>query len=465
MFETTKIILMNNTRNLFSKLKDTPLLYIFFTIMILTSIFLFAFVTLYFQIVETAFKLNIKDIFLMIFFAFMIKSSFDFYNFYIKSQVITYALSTDINHKKTIFEIFLAVLLTNISIWIIFSTIYIISLIVLKININYPNLYVIFIIGIISSICIGCSICINFFSNTRARITPMIFFLIFYLLFQEPLFVVMTLPLSFIYIIWSLNLAGESYQNIRRKERINNTSQNKTRNIISAIFHKETTIFWRERLLTSFILTSILTGLGSGYLYLYGEELFIPASLRFIYSNFLPSMFIFLGIFVVIIYTAVFPSLVLFLNEEKTFWILRHIPVNNEKLIFGKLSSLVLCFIAGLPFIPFILIFIGIENLLYLSWFFVFAYLAGVIIALPIGVKYIGKKSDIMLLYSVTMLLLFILGIGSPISVYFWNVLPNPIFPFILIIFIEFVFLYFSIKISDKILTFKEPRILYLDKT
>jgi len=465
MFETTKIILKNNTRSLLSKLKDTPLLYIFFTIMIISSIFLFAFVTLYFQIVETNFKLNIQDVFFMVFFAFMIKSSFDFYNLFIKSQVVTYALSTHNKHKKTIKEIFFAVLLTNIIIWFSFSTIYIISLLFLRININYPDLYIFFILGVISSTCLGVSICINFFSKLRLRIIPMLILIVFYIFLQEPLFIVMTLPLALLHIIWSLNKAKESYQNIRRKERINNASQNKTISIVSAIFYKETTIFWRDKILISFVLTSAFTGLGAGYLYIYGDELFIPSSLRFMYAEFLPSMFIFLGVFVVVIYTAVFPSLILFLNEEKTFWIIRHIPIKNEKLIVGKISSLILCFIAGLPFVPIMIIFVGIENLLYLSWFLVFSYLASVIIALPIGAKYIGKKSDIMLLYSVTMILLIILGISSFISVYIWNNLPSPIIPSILIILLEFVALYISVRISDKILMFKKPTSLDLNNS
>ena len=129
------------------------------------------------------------------------------------------------------------------------------------------------------------------------------------------------------------------------------------------------------------------------------------------------------------------------------------------------ISSLILCFIAGLPFVPIMIIFVGIENLLYLSWFLVFAYLISVIIALPIGAKYIGKKSDIMLLYSVTMILLIILGIGSFISVYIWNNLPFPIIPSILIILLEFVALYVSVRISDKILMFRKPISLDLDNS
>lgn len=457
MFETTKIILKNNTRNLLSKMKETPVLYIFFIIMILSSIFLFAFVTLYFQIVETGFELSIQDVFSMVFFAMMIKSSADFYNFFVKSNEVTYALSTPVKHKKTVSEIFIAVLLTNLVIWFSFSTLYILGLVFFRINVNYPDLYIFFNLGVISAICLGCSISINFFSKLRLRLLPMAIILLFYLYLQEPLFIVLTLPVAVLHIVWSLNHAKESHQNIRRKERINNVTQNKTRSIIWAIFHKETTILWRDRLLSSFISMSALTGFGAGYLYLYGDEIFIPESLRVMYGEFLPSMFVFLGVFVVVIYTAVFPSLVLFLNEEKTMWILRHIPIKNQTLLTGKLSALILCFIAGLPFIPFILIFVGFDNLLYIIWFLVFAYLTSVIIALPIGVKYVGKKSDIMLLYSVTMVLLFVLGFASFASVYMWKNLPHPIIPSMLLIVLEFLVLYISVKISDKILTLRKP--------
>jgi hypothetical protein len=324
-------------------------------------------------------------------------------------------------------------------------------------NINYPDLYLFFNLGIIIAVCLGVSICINFFSQLRIRLLPTAILVGFYLYTQEPLFVVLTLPLAIIHILWSLNYAKESHQNIRRKVRINNVTENKSKSIIWAIFHKETTILWRDRLLMSFISTSAFTGLGAGYLYLYGDELFIPESLRAMYGEFLPSMFIFLGVFVVIIYTAVFPSLILFLNEEKTMWIIRHIPVKNETILWGKLSTLLLCFVTGLPFIPFILIFIEPENLSFLIWFLVFAYLASVIVSFPIGVKYVGKKSDIMLLYSVTMLLLFILGFGSFIGLYIWENHPYPILPSILIILIEFIALYITLKLSDRLLKFRKP--------
>ena len=457
MFETTKIILKNNTRNLLSKIKETPFLYFFFTIMIVSSIFLFAFVTLYFQRIETGFNLSTSDVFFLVIFALMVKSSVDFYNQFVKSEEIYYALSTPVKQKKTITEIFFSIFITNFAIWLCFSTLFILGLVLFGININFPELYLFFNLGIIAAICLGVSICINFFSKLRLRLFPMAILIAFFLYTQEPLFVVLTLPIALIHVIWSLNHAKESHQNIRRKQRTNNVAQIKKRSAIWAIFHKETTILWRDRLLTSFVSTSAFAGFAAGYFYLYGDELLIPESLRAMYGEFLPAMFIFLGVFIVVIYTAVFPALTLILNEEKTMWILRHIPIKNETLILGKTSSLLLCFVAGIPAIPFMIIFVGIENLAYLFWFLVFSYLASVILALPIGVKYVGKKSDIMLLYSVTMMLLLIIGIGSFAGTYIWENLPYPIIPSILIILIEFIALGVSIKISDNLLKFRKP--------
>ena len=220
MFDTTKIILKNNIRNLNAKIKDAPILYLFFTILILSSILLFSFVTLYFQIVETNFELKIEDVFFMLLFAMMMKSSYDFYINFIKSNEVSYALSTPVKQKKTISEIFLSVFITNLGIWFAFSTLYIIGLILFRTNINFPVLYLFFNLGVIIAICIGVSVCINFFSLHRIRLIPTGILLGFYLYLQDPLFVVLTLPVAILHLLWSLNHSNESHQNIRRKERI-----------------------------------------------------------------------------------------------------------------------------------------------------------------------------------------------------------------------------------------------------
>jgi hypothetical protein len=92
MFETTKILIKNNTRDFIATVKDAPVLYAFFSLMMLASIFLFSFVTIYFQVVDTSFDLKIEDVFFLVFTAIMIKSAYDFYRYFVDSNEVGYAL-------------------------------------------------------------------------------------------------------------------------------------------------------------------------------------------------------------------------------------------------------------------------------------------------------------------------------------------------------------------------------------
>jgi hypothetical protein len=247
----------------------------------------------------------------------------------------------------------------------------------------------------------------------------------------------------------------ESYLFSKRKERIKERTLVKTRSIIKAQFFRETTTLWRDKLLFSFVFTSITTGLISGYFFLYGDEILIPESLRETLGDFLPSMFLFLGVYIVVMYTAVFPALNIFLNEEKTMWVIRHLPVKNDNIVFGKVSALALCFLTSIPFLPYVSIFTGFDKIFFLLWFLVFSYIAGVIVSIPLGVKYVGKKSDILLLYSVSMILFLILGV----TIGFINIIDRffiyPIVFYLLILLFEIFILYFSLKFSSRILALK----------
>ena len=59
MFETTKVLIKQNTRSLISKMKESPVLYIVFTIMMIFSVVIFAFITYFLQIIET--KLDVQE--------------------------------------------------------------------------------------------------------------------------------------------------------------------------------------------------------------------------------------------------------------------------------------------------------------------------------------------------------------------------------------------------------------------
>ena len=86
MFETTKVILKENTRNLFKKINDAPLLYFIFTCMIIFSIMVFAYTTYILSVIDIGLNISLEDVFFTIFFVFMLKTIADFYNHFVKSQ-------------------------------------------------------------------------------------------------------------------------------------------------------------------------------------------------------------------------------------------------------------------------------------------------------------------------------------------------------------------------------------------
>ncbi|HVQ01350.1 MAG TPA: hypothetical protein VMT57_07530, partial [Candidatus Thermoplasmatota archaeon] len=220
-----------------------------------------------------------------------------------------------------------------------------------------------------------------------------------------------------------------------------------------SLFHREVTVVWRDRLYFSFVFMSITTALGTGYLYLHGAELFLPASLQRMIGGFLPSLFVFVGCYVVVMYAAVFPALNLFLSEEKTMWILRNLPVKNETVVYGKTLALSLCFLTTMPFLAFIPAFLGVKDLWFLSWFLGFSFLAAVIIAVPLGAKYVGKKSDILLLYSVAMVLFVLLsvtGAGMNLLRHYAGI--SILWLCLLLLMFEGTLLFLSLKLSARLL-------------
>ena len=458
MFETSKIIIQNSIRDLFKKMKESPFLYVFFTLIMIFSILMFAFLAFYLQVIDLPLDVRLEDIFYMIFFIFLAKSAVDIYKYFIKPGEITYSLSTQIKHSKTISEVFIAVFLMNFLIWFLLSSLFILFIFIFPIDIYYPLEYLFFNIGVINAIFIGSTICLNYFSKDRMRLIPTGILLLFLFFSQSPLLLILLTPLSILHFLWSVNYSISSYQNIRRKSRINEKTQIKIRKVIPSLFFKETTILWRDKLFFSFVLTSVFTGFGTGYLYIYGPELLIPPSLQELYEEFLPALFIIMGIVIVVIYTSVFPALNLFLNEEKTMWIIRHTPIKSSTLIYGKLTTLFLCFICAIPFIAYISIFMGLENILFVSWLLILSYILSTAISIPLGVKYVGKKSDVMLLYSVTILLFIILAPIALIGRFFYLNTTYPAIFLLLMILISFAVLYISIKMSEKILDLKYPK-------
>ncbi len=457
MFETTKIVLLSSKRELSTKFRETPILYLFFTLIMVFSVLMFSFLTFYLQVIDTPLDISLNDVYFMIFFVFIAKSGVDMHKYFVKPEEVTYALSTQIKQKKTISEIFFSVFLTNLFIWFSLSTLFILFLMIFPIDIYYPVEYLFANIIVISGIFIGSTICINFFSEKRIRLIPTVILMIGIFLSQDPFFIVLTTPLAFLHLFWALKHSLSSYQNIRRKTRINDKTQIKVRNKIRALFNKETTILWRNKLFLSFVSTSAVTGFFTGYLYIYGPELLIPENLKGLYEEFLPALFVLMGVIIVVIYTSVFPSLSLFLNEEKTMWVIRYNPIDSKTLVFGKTSSLLLCFVTAIPFIFFVNIFMGMENLLFVTWLLIFSFIISAALSIPLGAKYVGKKSDIMLLYSVTIILFVLLSPFAIIGGYIWQNVTYPGIFLSMFIFASLIVLYLSLKISEKIIELKYP--------
>jgi hypothetical protein len=414
VLETTRLLLLNNQRNLIRNIRLSPVLYLFFSLMMIGSVIMFGVLT--FFLLRAQVKIRIEELFFALFIIFLMKSAADMHNYYVKAQNVAYALSTPKKQQQTVVEIFLAILFTQLFIWFSLSSLYLIVVAAMGINIYYPLEYFFFFTGVVLATMIGSMMILHFFSAHRDRLVLVAIVFIYYWMSQNFWAVIVTFPGVLLYFVWTLRRAKDSYLFIPRKDRVKEKTQAHIRGMISSLCYRELTVLWRERLLVSFVFASVSTSVFSGYLAVYGTDIFIPESIQKITGNMLPVMFVFLGLYVIVIYTAVFPALNLFLTEEKTMWILRNLPVKNYDIVIGKTLALTLCYVASLPFLAYIIIFIGTDTFLFLLWLLSFSFIIGVVISVPLGAKYVGKKSDILLLYSVAMILFIIVTITASVG-------------------------------------------------
>ena len=453
MLETYNVLLIDVIRNLKKNIKNSQFLYFLFIIMILFSILMIAMLTLYF--IENDISVNLNDVFFVIFFMFLIKSSVDFYRYYISSKSFVYILSLPYSNLKLLLEIFLLIFCIQLGLWIFFSSIYNILIYYLGISLAFPELYLKFLFGVILSIILGIIIPIYIFNKRKYGIIPVLILLIILWFSNDLISLIIITFFSFVYLIISLNYAFNSYQYVHRKKRKQVSYYNWRSGFKKAIFLKETIVLWRDKLLFSILLTSVFIGFFSGYFAVFGDSDFLPESLKVIVTLFSKEIYAFFGIYIMTIYASVFISLNMFLNEQDTIWIIRNMPVSEKTIIYGKSLSLLLPFLCSIPFIAFFSAFTQGESLLFLIWFFIFSYFAGLIISFPLGAKFLGKKSDIMLLYSVSMLILFILGFSYSLTIFFDIFLINNILLYGFIITVELFLLYISLEFSAKILSKK----------
>lgn len=452
MLDTSRIVLTEIARNLRQKMRTSPVLYTFFSAMIFFSIVMFAFLA--FFLLRTNISFDFMDAFYAVFFLLLMKSASDLHTLYVSAPQVSYALSTQVPPGRIVGEIILGVCLSNIVIWFSFSSLFLLVLAGLRVPIDYPVEYGLFSIDVAVAILLGCSLSLHLFSAKKYRMAPTLLLLVFIWFSQSLLFTALMFPLALLHCLWSLFHPLDSYRFVSRKERRGEHDQVHLRSTVQSLFTREVTVIWRERLFFSFIFMSITTALGTGYLFLYGTDLFIPESLQRFVGGFLPSLFVFLGCYIVIMYAAVFPALNLFLTEEKTMWILRNLPIKNETIVYGKTLALSLCFLTTLPFLAFVPIFLGIDDLLFLLWFLGFSFLAAIIIAIPLGVKYVGKKSDILLLYSIAMILFVVLSVvGTSMNVLRTSMTSSILPLCVLLLFLELTMLFLSLKLSARLLS------------
>ncbi len=454
MFDTFQITLTNISRNLAKKIQSSPVLYLFFSLLILLSIIMFAFLTLFLMNAEANFSLT--DLYFGLFFIFMLKAAADTHTYFVQAPELSYSLSTQKPQTITIAESILAVLILQVGIWFLFSSVYLFFAALIGINIYYPTEYLNFTIGTIIASLLGSLLCIYYFSPYRSGMLTPLLFLGIYWYVHDLFFISLTLPLVVLYFLRHLSDARRSYRFVHRKKRSKKAAQQVPKNILLALFSRETTILWRDNLFFSFVFFSSFSAFGTIYLMLYGSELFIPKSIQGMVEALLPSMFVFIGVYVVIIYTSVFPTLNLFLNEEKTMWILRNLPLSTTTIVYGKTLTLLLCFLTTIPFLAFLASFVTFDTLLFLIWLITLSFLLATSLSLPIGAKYVGKKTDVLLLYSVSMILFILIGFAAVAGNFLWTYVEYSGILLLGLLGIGCVFLIGSLHLSASILASKK---------
>lgn len=334
MLETYTALLTEITRNLYRNARESKVLYLWFMFMIIFSIGMLAVLSMF--MIGNAITVSIGDMVLALCFMFLFKSSADMHRYFSTSLAPSYPLATQISQRRTVFEIFLVVFWVNLGLFVLFSSLYMIFLGLAGVYLGYPVEYLQIIIGIVLGIVLGTCFALHFFSAHRIRLIPFVLISAGLWFFRDIWALSLFLILAVVYLWWSLNYTLDSFHFVARKKHKQEQLQVGISSVRTAIFYKETITLWRDKLLSSYVFTAALMGGFSGYLAVFGEDLFIPENLQVLSQSFLPSAYAVLGIYILVIYTSVFTTVALFLNEENTVWILRHLPVKEKTIIQGK---------------------------------------------------------------------------------------------------------------------------------
>lgn len=354
----------------------------------------------------------LRDLFFVIFGIFLLKAAYDFYHLFITKQSMVYALSTQKKHATIISEISLTIVWSNLGYWALLSGLY--TLIIVNFNLSFdgaePYLFLTAAVAIGSII--GITTALLLFSKHRLLL-PFLF---------SPL-ILLSSNVNWMYLFFSIGIYSfilligtcfglDSFLFHQHKNRSHHKEHVLFPGSIWSICVKEILFLWRERLLVSIIFSSSFLGVSSGYLSVFGESLLLPDEIRMFTSNLTLETYAFVGIYVLVVYASVFITLNLFLNEEHTVWLLKLLPVSTEVFVYGKISALILSFVASIPFLAFFLAFTQGESAFIVIWLFLFSFLSGILIGAPLGSKYVGGKSDVLLLYSVSLVMLLVCSLG-----------------------------------------------------
>ncbi|MBS3748552.1 MAG: hypothetical protein KGY65_01020 [Candidatus Thermoplasmatota archaeon] len=414
MLETFNLIIADSWRSFKKNLTQSPLLYVLFFAMAVFSVMMIAGISLVF------FRLDIlistKQLFFAIFGIFLLKAAYDFYRSFITNHALVYALSTQKKQLIILSEIVLVIIWSNLGFWAVLSGFYTLLIFLLHLSFEGTIAYLFLTAAVLLSGIIGSLLCYLLFSKYRWFI-PLLTSPLLFLWLSFNWVVLSFISIFYIVLFWvSLRNVLEGYLFQQQKNKIHNGETTKFPGSFWSVCVKEWIFLWRERLLASIVFSASFLGIITGYLAVFGQSLFLPEEIRFFTNRLSLETYAFVGIYVLVVYTAVFITLNLFLTEENKVWLIKSIPLSAESFVLGKLVAMILPAIASIPFLAFFLAFTQGESTGLIIWLFIFSFVSGVIIAAPLGSKYIGKKSDILLLYSVSLIMLLISSIGFSLA-------------------------------------------------
>lgn len=390
-----------------------------------------------------------RDLFFVILSIFILKGAYDFYRLFTTKKPLVYAFATQKKQTTTVAEIIFAILWSNLGFWALLSGFYTVLLMNFTLPFNGAEAYILLTVSVGLASIIGPVTTLFLFSNKRFFLpfisVPLLGLWAYFSWINLGLIILFYLFLSVV----SLRFVLESYLFQQQKNRSHENENTQFKGSVLSVFVKESLYLWRERLLLSIIFSASFLGIGTGYLSVYGQSIFLPEEIRFFTMYLSSETYAFVGTYVLVVYSSVFITLNMFLGEKDKVWILKLLPIPANIFVLGKLSALFLSFLTSIPFLAFFIAFTQGESAVSIILLYVFSFLSGTIIAAPLGSKYLGSTSDVLLLYSLSLLMLFVVGINFLIIQYAMHLGLYTTIVIIFVILILLFLLYMSYLISS----------------